>query len=121
LSNQTNLNNELRVHNNERKHIIMLQTTGRILKSDEVRIEGRFRLELGATGPTTPKTRSVGTAAPSVKILESRPEYALMELTCSCGRKSVVRCEYDDTSTAKSTQPTTKPDGTPNREPKKKT
>ena len=71
----------------------MLQSTNRILKSDEVDVEGRLTLELGNVQPQGQnKNHPAGVA--KVRILENQNEYAVMEVTCCCGRKTVIRCDY---------------------------
>ena len=71
----------------------MTPPTNRILKSGEVDVVGRFALELGnAPPPGQNKTPQAGIA--KVRILENQNEYAVMEVTCSCGRKTVIRCDY---------------------------
>lgn len=70
-----------------------------ILRSDEVKLEGRIQLDVvqpepGHKGPTP--------ASPQVCIVENHTEFAVLEMTCSCGAKTYVRCEYagSDSSSA---------------------
>ena len=77
----------------------MVRTSGRILKSDDVKFEGQYHLDLAQAGlsgegSTLPKHRGGTLAAPQVHILENHPEYAVVEVTCSCGTKTCLRCEY---------------------------
>lgn len=74
----------------------MLQTMNRILKSDEVEIDGRCHLEIGHAVSQAQHTRSNNIVAAKAKILDNTNEYALIELTCACGRKTLVRCDYGD-------------------------
>jgi len=38
---------------------------------------------------------SPATSAPArIRIAENHPEYALVEMTCSCGKITYVRCDY---------------------------
>jgi hypothetical protein len=37
--------------------------------------------------------------APQARIVENHPKFADIEITCSCGTKTYVRCEYIDTQT----------------------
>ena len=74
----------------------MKKTTGRVLKSDEVILEGRFCLGSGQNVSGINNKES-SNAAPQVKILENQNEYALISFTCSCGRQTLVRCEYPQT------------------------
>ncbi|MGD8501043.1 MAG: hypothetical protein PVJ86_10375 [Phycisphaerales bacterium] len=74
----------------------MARTSGRILKSDDVKLEGQYHLEVGRaeTATAEPQQRSAVLAAPQVSISENHPEYAVIEVTCSCGTKMCLRCEY---------------------------
>lgn len=77
----------------------MVRTSGRILKSDDVKLEGQYQLDLAQAGlsgggSTPPQHRGGTLAAPQVHILENHPEYAVVEVTCSCGTKMCLRCEY---------------------------
>ncbi len=72
----------------------MKKTTGRILKSNDVILEGRFCLD---TGQNIPGQKSITTTEPQVKILENQNEYALISITCSCGTQTLVKCEYAQT------------------------
>ncbi len=72
----------------------MAITAGRILKSNEVKIEGRFRLNTDQAGRCLPQQGNTISASPDVRILEQHPEYAVIEITCVCGGKTCVKCEY---------------------------
>jgi len=66
----------------------------RILKSSDVKFEGRVRLDVAQTGPSLAKGKSVASATPEARMVENRPEFAVIEITCSCGAKMCLRCEY---------------------------
>lgn len=75
----------------------MDETAGHILKSDEVELEGRVQLDvlqsqLNKGGPKGTKEVS---AIKQVRILENHPEFAVIEITCCCGERTYLRCEYD--------------------------
>ena len=74
----------------------MTKTEGNILKSNQVKVEGRFLLDAAPPNRTAKPHRSTNHAPPQVRIAESHPEYAVLELTCSCGNKSYIRCQYDN-------------------------
>ncbi|MHC4748205.1 MAG: hypothetical protein ACYS18_12960, partial [Planctomycetota bacterium] len=38
--------------------------------------------------------KSTTSVQPQARILESRPDFAVIEITCSCGKKTNLRCEY---------------------------
>jgi len=74
----------------------MDKVLGRILRSDEVKLEGRVQLH--AKHPRSaegrPQDANAASAKQQVRILESHPEFAVIELTCRCGAKTYLRCEY---------------------------
>jgi len=67
----------------------MAETVGRILKSEEVKFEGR--IQLNAARPQS-STR-LGRAA-QARIVENHPEFAIIEITCCCGARTYLRCQY---------------------------
>lgn len=72
----------------------MIKAAGRILKSNDVKLEGQFHLDIAHAGSNLPKQQVAGSSAPQVRILENHPEYAVIEVTCSCGTKMSLKCEY---------------------------
>jgi hypothetical protein len=77
----------------------MPKAPGHILKSEDVKLEGRFRLDVAQLQSPTggPKEKSPPVAAPQVRIVENHPEFADIEITCSCGIKTHLKCEYAGT------------------------
>lgn len=69
----------------------MEKAAGRILKSHNVKMEGRFRL---GTGQTPQSSGRKETGAAQVRIVEKHPEFAVVEVTCPCGEKTGIRCDY---------------------------
>lgn len=74
----------------------MPKTAGHILKSGEVKLEGRFRLDVAQVQSRTGGTKEQRPAlkAPQVRIVENHPEFADIEITCACGIKTRLKCEY---------------------------
>ena len=72
----------------------MIRTAGRILKSNDVKLEGQFHLDVVKAGLDSPKQQVAASSAPKVRILENHPEYAVIEVTCSCGTRMSLKCEY---------------------------
>ena len=72
----------------------MIRPAGRILKSNDVKLEGQFHLGAAQDGSDSPKRQVAASSAPKVRILENHPEYAVIEVTCSCGTTMSVKCEY---------------------------
>jgi len=72
----------------------MKKTAGRVLKSNDVKLEGQLHLDIGQIAAAQTKEKNVAPATPQVSIVESHPEFAVIEITCSCGTKTYLRCEY---------------------------
>ena len=83
----------------------MLQTMNRVLKSDEVEIDGMCHLGIGRSVSPAQPGKNTGSLAVKAKILDNNNDYALIEFTCSCGRKTLVRCEYGDIPAANPKKP----------------
>ena len=95
---------------------------GRILKADHVELEGRFHLDVAQPQPGQTKAKSATLATPQVCIVENQPEFAVIEITCSCGTKTHLRCEYADAKPSAEPAPsqnnvngTQKPDQVPDQ------
>ena len=69
----------------------------RIIRGDEVKLEGQVTLHLKqppkATQSSSPKLANQFAKAVSI---ENNPEFAVIEVTCRCGEKMYLRCEYAD-------------------------
>ena len=72
----------------------MGKTAGRILKESDVQLEGQFTIDIVQPEPGQPKQPGAVLAEPKVRIVESQPEFAVIEITCSCGTGMFLRCEY---------------------------
>lgn len=72
----------------------MEKPAGRVLKSNNVKLEGQFRLDGTKIGTGLPKAKNTLSASPQASIVENHPEFAVIELICSCGTKTCLRCEY---------------------------
>ena len=70
----------------------------KILKAEQVVIDGSVRLEIGGGAPVrTASSAQADTSAgvpEQARILESNNEYAIIEVTCGCGAKSHIQCNY---------------------------
>ena len=74
----------------------MEKAAGHILEGKDVKFEGQFHLDIGQTGPNSAKDGNVALATPQAHIVEKHPEFAVIEVTCSCSTKTYIRCEYAD-------------------------
>jgi len=72
----------------------MGKTTGHILKGDNVKLEGQFHLDLIQAGPDLPEKEKNAPITPTARIVESHSEFVLVEITCSCGTRTRLKCEY---------------------------
>ena len=79
----------------------MIPRAVRVIKSDHVVLSGSVRLEIGGGAPVrTEPSAQAGTFSEvpqEARIVESNNEYVIIELTCSCGRKSHIQCNFGDT------------------------
>jgi hypothetical protein len=85
----------------------MMRTAGRILKSNDVKLEGQFHLDAANIGLDLPKQEIAGSSEPKASILENHPEYAVIEVTCSCGKRMSLKCEYAGTTAQAPVDPQT--------------
>jgi hypothetical protein len=74
----------------------MAGTSGRILKSEDIILDGQYHLDMGRSEKDRDEAPQKNTvSAPTrVCILEDHPEYAVLEVTCACGTQIHLRCEY---------------------------
>jgi hypothetical protein len=72
----------------------MIKATARILRADSVKVQGRLSLDLSQAHEHLPRAKSVASVQPQVRILENHPDFAVIEITCSCGTKTNLKCEY---------------------------
>ncbi len=79
----------------------MEKTAGRILKSNDVKLEGRFHLDAGQGLPNSANEKNATSSPAQVRIVENHPEFAVMEVTCGCGAKTRIRCEYTNDQSTK--------------------
>ena len=79
-----------------KEYRLMTRTSGRILKSENVEVEGQYQLDVGRVGISKAGVLAAGTqeVAKQARIIETHPQYAVIEVTCSCGGKTLLRCEY---------------------------
>jgi hypothetical protein len=70
--------------------------TARIIKGSDIKLEGTFRLDANQPQQSAPSPQrpAAGAVPVQARILESQPQYAIIEVTCSCGTKTQVRCEF---------------------------
>ncbi|MHC4482368.1 MAG: hypothetical protein ACYSW4_02345 [Planctomycetota bacterium] len=72
----------------------MEKAVERILKAKDVKLEGCLRLDVVQAPPSPAKKNGTVLQPTAVRIVENQPEFAVTEITCSCGTKMYLRCEY---------------------------
>ena len=72
----------------------MTNAARRIIKESDVQLEGQFTIDIVQPEPGRPEQPGAALAEPKVRIVESQPEFAVIEITCSCGTGMYLRCEY---------------------------
>ena len=78
----------------------MGNSIGRIIKAKDVKLDGHFRINAGYDDSNTQSgSGNASGATLQVNIVENHAEYAVLEVTCSCGAKTHLKCQYDNTQT----------------------
>jgi hypothetical protein len=77
---------------------------GHVLKASQVRLEEPLRLSIDGTGTPGHGAPLRPAAQPRVRLVESNAQFAVLEVTCACGRATHVRCEYAAADTAPAPQ-----------------
>ena len=74
----------------------MIGTSGQILSSKDVVFDGQYYLDPARimTGKIKTQKRDPLADSARVCILENHPEYAIIEVTCTCGVRMCLRCDY---------------------------
>jgi hypothetical protein len=79
----------------------MLPKRVQVIKQNQIEVSGTVRLApavgvspmMSRMSSHTPGMGAPG-AAQQARIIESNSEYAILEITCSCGCKSHIQCNY---------------------------
>lgn len=66
---------------------------GHIIKSDNVKLEGSFLLDVQQSRPSVAKATGADSAA-AARIVENHPQFVVIEVACSCGATARLRCDY---------------------------
>lgn len=79
----------------------MTETSGRILRSKDVELEGQYHLGLAQDEfqGSEPAQTNVAASAPQAQVVENHADHAVIEVACSCGAKVYLRCDYTDVGT----------------------
>jgi hypothetical protein len=74
----------------------MEKASTHILKGDQVQFDGAFQLNsaVSARQPVRKKHMPAPSIPAGAIIVEQNKEFAIVEVTCSCGKKIPVKCIY---------------------------
>ncbi len=78
----------------------MQGTTGRILRSQDVKLEGQLQLELNQRKTAAnsnrhpPRNGNTNAVPPEVTIVENNPDFTVLRINCACGQQAYIRCEH---------------------------
>jgi hypothetical protein len=72
----------------------MRNASSRILKASDVKVEGKFTLDVLQIQSDSSKQTSTALVEPQVRIVKSESEFSIIEITCSCGETINIKCEY---------------------------
>jgi hypothetical protein len=78
----------------------MLKTARHILKANQVAFDGPLHLGLDPAERSHSTTPQCASAGPSARVTQSHPQYAIIEVTCACGKTTYIRCDYAAASPA---------------------
>ncbi len=70
------------------------RTIRHVLKAAEVTLDDPVQLSIDPTTATDCNGSRSVPAGTRVRVTQSHPDYAMIEVTCSCGRMTYVRCDY---------------------------
>jgi len=73
----------------------MPKSACRILKNSDIKLEGQFHLNQTQCAKPSQNDKNSASAVANVRIVENHPQYAILEVTCSCGTKTHVKCQYN--------------------------
>jgi len=74
----------------------MKTAAGHILNSSDVELQGQFHLDIDLATKRLTEEKGADAAAAQAHIVESHPQFVVIEITCSCGVKTYLKCEYAD-------------------------
>ena len=72
----------------------MEKAAGNVLKSSDVKLEGKVHLDMTQPNPMSHVQRPALQAASTARIVQNTPEFTIAEVICSCGVKTSIKCDY---------------------------
>jgi len=75
--------------------------SGQVIKSDNVKFNGVLHLDTerpvqSAQSAVRGKNGVAVAASVQARIVENQPQFAVIEVACSCGTKTYIKCEYSN-------------------------
>lgn len=74
----------------------MKRDTAKILRESDIEVNGSLQLSCPSAARVTSSQspiNHIGTK-PQVRIVEKTNEFAVIQVTCSCGKITNIKCEY---------------------------
>jgi hypothetical protein len=73
----------------------MEEKTQRVIKADNIKIDGPVKLGLNTAGGSPRPAVSVsGAGSAGAVIVEKNSQFMTVEVTCTCGKKTYLKCEF---------------------------
>jgi hypothetical protein len=72
----------------------MSVTQSRILKNDSITVKGTHKISHKASTPAAGAGTAANKTQPKAEIIQKEPDFAIIEVTCGCGQKVQLRCDY---------------------------
>ena len=79
----------------------MTKNTATVLKAAQTTFDGSCHIGPGGNCHSPADAQTHSPNSPAVKILEANPDFAMLEITCSCGKKTNVKCNYNNPTQSK--------------------
>lgn len=78
----------------------MNKSAASVIKHDNVRVVGKVRLDSAMPRMTEPGMTDMGSRAANIagaaaaRIVQTAADHVMIEFTCACGTKTMLRCNY---------------------------
>jgi hypothetical protein len=74
----------------------MNKVTGHILKGTDVKLEGQVRLDTQNSAKKPSVAKNTQSVTSQAHIVETNPDFVVIQITCSCGTKTLIKCNHTD-------------------------
>jgi hypothetical protein len=74
----------------------MVKMLGRILKGRDVNLKGSLQLDVETAAMSSISKTGAPAVTPHARIIRTDPQFVVIELVCSCGTKTHLKCSYDN-------------------------